>query len=377
MAENLLPRGDDLAQQENNGFGPLFKRRGRTAAITSAIIGVSSGAMLFLAVKEEEKKTHFLVFTAALLTLSFAFGELLRRLSLVSEEIQHKHTRHQGKWKSVFKTTFTFDHGGCISLTAMFSALILCYQLYEQYEVFSRSDFAILFSVNCLVVPQLLFLVGLRQLSPVETSDLNEKENKNVADGLAWSYYFGYLKLVLPHLKDQIAKSEQFRYKIKKKKLFILLPKTCFTHADIVDADPRVKWAGNLPELKISRGGIKDRIYKHAVHKIEMPRPDGTMDEYHFILEYATSLMTLYDMSQHADAPLSRKERDHQVVLFIRKLREILDKSEECRGSYELVPISGNDPNEIANVLVGMHNAANIEVLAGNHDQANGVIRPE
>lgn len=376
MAENLLPRGDDLAQQENNGFGPLFKRRGRTATVTSAIIGVGSGAMLFFGVKEEEKKIHYLVFTAALLTLSFAFGELLRRLSLVSEEIQHKKTRHHGKWKSVFKTTFTFDHGGCILLTAIFSAIVLCYQLYEQYEVFSRSDFAILFFLNCLVVPQLLFLVGLRQLSPVETSDLNEKENKNVADGLAWSYYFGYLKLVLPYLKDQIAKSEHFRYKIKRKKLFILLPKTCYTHADIVNADPRVKWAGNLPELKISRGGIKDRIYKHAVHKIEMPRPDGTVDEYYLILEYATSLMTLYDMSAHADAPLSRKERDHQVVLFIRKLREILDKSEECRGNYELVPISGNDPNEIANVLVGMHNAANIDVQAGNHDQANGVMRP-
>ena len=29
MAENHLPRGDDLAQQENNGFEPLFKRRGK------------------------------------------------------------------------------------------------------------------------------------------------------------------------------------------------------------------------------------------------------------------------------------------------------------------------------------------------------------
>ena len=55
---------------------------------------VISGATLFFAVKEKEKEFHFLVFTAALLTLSFVFGELLRRLSLLSEEFKHKRTRY-------------------------------------------------------------------------------------------------------------------------------------------------------------------------------------------------------------------------------------------------------------------------------------------
>ena len=89
--------------------------------------------------------------------------------------------------------------------------------------------------------------------------------------------------------------------------------KTCYTFADIVDADSRVTWVGKLPELKINRGGIKERIYRHAVYKIEMPRPDGTVERYHFILEYATPLMNLYDMSAHADAPFNGEERDHQV----------------------------------------------------------------
>ena len=141
---------------------------------------------------------------------------------------------------------------------------------------------------------------------------MKEKENKNVADGLAWSYYSGYLRLVLPELKVQIGKSELFRYEIRREKLFISLPKTCFTFADIVEADTRVKWVGNLPELKMNRGGIKGRVYKHSVHKIEMPRHDGTVEGYHFILEHATLLMSLY-MSEHADAPLNREVQDHQV----------------------------------------------------------------
>ena len=46
----------------------------------------------------------------------------------------------------------------------------------------------------------------------------------------------------------------------------------------------------------------------------------------------------------------------------MRKLRDILDRSPECRGKYELVPLSGNETNKIADVLVGMYNAANVEM---------------
>ena len=314
MAENHLPQGDDVAQQENNGFGPLFKRRGKTATFTSVIAVLIISAMLFFTVKGKEKKLHSLEFTIALQTLSVVLGEMIRRLILVSEEFKHISTRYQGNWKRIFKATFTIDFCMRSLLAAIISTFIVCcHQLYEGYEILSRPDLVILFFLNSLLVGQLLFLVGLRQLSPVETSDLIEKENKNVADGLAWGYYFGYLRLVLPKLKDQIDKSELFRHKITTKKVFILLPKTCCIWDDIVEADSRFEYVGDLPKLKISRGGVKERIYKHSVYKIEMLRPDGAVERYHFILEYATPLMNLYDMSEYADAPFDREERDHQV----------------------------------------------------------------
>ena len=43
-----------------------------------------------------------------------------------------------------------------------------------------------------------------------------------------------------------------------------------------------------------------------------------------------------------------------QVVLFYRKLREILGGCKECKGRYELVLISGEVKDEIADVLVPM-----------------------
>ena len=307
------PPDANLAQQENNGFGPLSKPRGSMAVYISVIVIIISGVVLVFSARERVNKEgiHFLVFPAALLTLSAVFGELLRRMCLVTEEINHKDTRYQGHLKKVFSSTFAFKYWRTILVVAVCASLVVCYTLFEHFEAFSHPDYAILFALNRLIIPQLLFLVGARELSPVETSEINERENKNLADGLAWGYYFGYLKLVLPELEKQIAASDRFRYKLTKKKLFILLPKNCVIKDDIEDADDRVKWAGNLPEYKISRGGIKARSYKHAVHRIEMPRPDGGVDNYHFVLEYATPLMNLRDMSKHA--ALSRQERDNQV----------------------------------------------------------------
>ena len=314
MAENRLPQGDNVAQQENNGFGPLFKRRGKTATYTSAIAVVIISAMLFFTVKGKEKEFPSPEFTIALQTLSVVLGEMIRRLILVSEEFKHISTRYQGNWKRIFKATFTIDFCKRSLLAAIISTFIVCcHQLYEGYEILSRPDLVILFFLNSLLVDQLSYLVGLRGLSPVEKSDLNEKENKSVADGLAWAFYVGYLKLVLPRLRSKIDESDRFRYKIEKKKLLILVPKTCFVHGDIEEADPRIRWAGYLPEMATNKGGIKERVYRHNVYKLEKFHPDATVEGYYFVVDYATPLMALYHMSNHEDTYLGREERDHQV----------------------------------------------------------------
>ena len=44
----------------------------------------------------------------------------------------------------------------------------------------------------------------------------------------------------------------------------------------------------------------------------------------------------------------------------MQKLKEILDNSPECRGKYELVPLSGTETNKIADILVAMYNDPNL-----------------
>ncbi|KAJ7375223.1 hypothetical protein OS493_001967 [Desmophyllum pertusum] len=105
------PRENAVAQQENNGFGPLSKPRGRAATIASVVVVILSGVVLVFAVrkKESEEGIHFLVFAVALRTLSLVVGELVRRTCLITEEFQQPAKRDiKGKWKNVIDSRFRF-----------------------------------------------------------------------------------------------------------------------------------------------------------------------------------------------------------------------------------------------------------------------------
>ena len=303
-------------QQKNEGFRPVLGTRGIAARVAAFLVVAFSAAVhvnVACVSRERHVQLAFLMFGAGLSTLSLLLSEVVRRMCLVIEEIRHRRTRYKGSWMEVFKYTFTFRYCQDILVVGIASFLIVSYYLYNHCNIFCRSEYAIFFSVNCFLSPQLLFAVGWRELSSVEVSMINERDNNTIGGCLAWSYYFDYLKLVLPHLEGQIGKSD-YRYRITRKKLFILLPKNCYMYEKIVDADPRIRVAGNLEPYYINRGGIFRRSYKHTVHRIEMPLPDGEMDEYHLVLEYAFPLMTLYDMSQHHSCCLSQRERDEQVT---------------------------------------------------------------
>ena len=300
-------------KQRNNGFHPFFKKRGNAAYLAAFFVVAFSGVILFNVACAAEEQLCSHIFGVALLTLSLELSEVVRRLFLVIEEIQHKQTRYEGSWTRVLYSSFDFRNGRTIVVVGTVSFLVVSVALYLDCDTFCRAEYAVFFFVNCFVAPQLLFLVGLRDPSRVEVSKIIEKENKTVAAGLAWSYYFGYLKLVLPHLKEQIERSD-YKFQIEQKKLFILLPKNCYTYSRIEDTDPRIRYAGSLYSYQINRGGTS---YRHPVHRIEMPLPNGEVGEYHVIVEYATPLMSLYDMSQNPECGMSREERDEQVTFSL------------------------------------------------------------
>ena len=260
---------------------------------------VFASVMLFIWAKENGTKAGFLsfLFAASVITLNSALRALVLRLDFRSDTFQIKYARYQGDWKD-----FNRWH---ILIATIASALILCYTFFELYEVSSRPHYATTLFPFCFVVPQWLFFADILN---------KEREIKNFADVLAWNYYLEYLKLVLPRLEKQICESCEFRYVINSKKLFILLPKNCYTYTLISDADPKVKLVGKLPAAYINWAGNLERSYQHTVYRIETLAPGGkVVESAHFVMEYATPLTSMYTMSTYNGSLITPLERDHLV----------------------------------------------------------------
>eukprot|EP00058_Branchiostoma_floridae_P016027 XP_002601515.1 hypothetical protein BRAFLDRAFT_95755 [Branchiostoma floridae] len=142
-----------------------------------------------------------------------------------------------------------------------------------------------------------------------------EGTNQNVAHGLAWSFYTGYLKIVLPGLCERI---EQSAWKDKihptAHRLLVLIPLKC------ENVTAGLSDEGGLQPVKRDRAGVKDRVYKNDVHCITDP-DDNRRKEY-CVVEYATNVQTLYDMQESkACEGFSREAREQQVALLVRTPR--------------------------------------------------------
>ncbi|XP_044173251.1 stimulator of interferon genes protein-like [Acropora millepora] len=356
-------------QQENNGFGPIPERRGERAKASAGLLVVVAATACAIAAFVSEDKVgkdyvlFFPIFVTGRLLLSFVIGKVMQKTCQFVEETRHFRKRYKRSLPNLFISTFTFGYGDCVFIFVTVFLLAISHALQQECSTFSHVDgqFWLLIANSCWVA-LLSIAAGCREPSIAEVSRINERENKNVADGLAWGYYLAHLKIVLPKLHEQIDKSEEYRGKIKNKKIYILVPKDCNIIQSLQCADSRLKADGKLEPYEVYRAGTK-RVYNYIVHSIQRTAEE---EPCYIVLEYATTLMTLYEMSMYTNSGLSSQQRDEQVVLFYRKLEEILDECLECRDKYELVPFSG-EPNEIADVLMNKIKSTAVAVGAEAH----------
>ncbi|XP_077793217.1 stimulator of interferon genes protein isoform X4 [Macaca mulatta] len=183
-------------------------------------------------------------------------------------------------------------------------------------------------------------LLGLKGLTPAEISAVCEKGNFNVAHGLAWSYYIGYLRLILPGLQARIQTYNQHYNNLLRgavsQRLYILLPLDCGVPDNLSMADPNIRFLDKLPQQTADRAGIKDRVYSNSIYELlENGQRAGTC-----VLEYATPLQTLFAMSQYGQAGFSREDRLEQVKLFCRTLEDILADNPESQNNCRLIVYS-------------------------------------
>jgi len=341
----MMSKHTDITEM-NHGFGPVFRRRQNRDftmdlfVLVIFIVGIISTVLLF----EERidfKGLEFGGYFAALVS-SVIIGDVFRRLSLYFEERNHVIGRHYGSHLKALQACFLIkDTNTSILVYGLFtlSSVVTIY-----YWCTSTPYISICLYISNAVISSIgKKFLGFNTLSQVEISELNEKYNTNVAEGLAYNYYYGYLKFILPDLENTIEKSCTEKHQINGKdisdvlstnKVFIIVSKNCNGYAKFVDLDDRITYKGQLYPLYCTRGGVQNRKFVNSVYEIKLENCGLT--EY-LVLEYATPLLCMYDMAQNMKANFTMRDLEQQVTAFYLKLVEILENDYESRGKYQLI----------------------------------------
>ena len=196
-----------------------------------------------------------------------------------------------------------------------------------------------------LLIMYLLVAVLLEGKAPskAEISHMNEEENMHVADGLAWNYYLGYLKLILEEFDDMINTAvhpdyfhngADYRDLLSSKKLFIVIPKSCFCYDNLKKDFPNITAVGTMPPQRLSRAGIQERDYRNTLYEVK----NADEEAKYIMLEWATPVLHMYDMAKNGGLTgFTEEDRDAQVVQFYKTLKELIDKDMKVKDKVELV----------------------------------------
>lgn len=354
----------------NHGFGPVPEKRQKRAAFVSASLSFVIMVILLGAFTQPRKVEyspltsnishspvlckakaeyyHIGIFIWALNLVGIIVGEFMNRLCLIFEEYFHLYTRYNGSKTKMVVACFSDISLKAVLFGTLVAFIIISSTLLSQGAEYFRLEYIEIILSGIGSGSLVIYLLSLDTLSRVQISSLMENNNRLVANGLAWSYYFGYLKIVLPSLQNRIAESP-WAQKLSSKKLFILMPRDCYAYGNLHDEDEMIEVVEDgAIEYEIERAGIFKRSYRNIVYTVRT----GTESLY-VLAEYATPLCSMYDMSHSASANLSLEDRDEQAKLFLRTVEAILEDPcvPEVRNKCKLVPYGRGDGIKLSQVL--------------------------
>uniref|UniRef100_A0A8C6K883 STING ligand-binding domain-containing protein n=1 Tax=Nothobranchius furzeri TaxID=105023 RepID=A0A8C6K883_NOTFU len=174
-----------------------------------------------------------------------------------------------------------------------------------------------------------------------------ELRKMNVAHGLAWSFYLGYLQLVLPRLENSIAAFCAAHHRSTplwsrgSRKLLILVPLSANISHKLEDEDDNISFLENLPNNEIDRAGVRGRVYKHSVYRVK----DGQGAGFCCVVELIMLTLSFYYLRRDILSPglclffhLPDEHEDDPHFLSKAILRH-LDQQE--REEFWLAPSAG------------------------------------
>ncbi|XP_018398284.1 PREDICTED: stimulator of interferon genes protein isoform X2 [Cyphomyrmex costatus] len=178
--------------------------------------------------------------------------------------------------------------------------------------------------------------------------DLNDMRGLDYGTGMAYSFYYGYLRLTLPSTetdrKGIIEKIENFEdyhnVTFPVHKLFLLIPSSGSIPPNLKEAS--YQWMENVHELeeeKRNRAGNIGRIYRNNAYKIYPGGRNSKNNPVYIVVEGATPLLTYYEVEKHnhSESFAYKLYKDKIIDKFYTKLQEILQSDPETRNLCELI----------------------------------------
>ncbi|XP_032776835.1 stimulator of interferon genes protein-like isoform X1 [Daphnia magna] len=340
-------------KQEPSG---MPKNRGYRAEILAFTIG--SGllliAFLFPPVKHEGHGSQQIAVQVGFLMwfgMTFVMAEIIRRVCLFSEEIFHLRTRYDGSISRVVLHVFNSRNSA-----NFFTVIILLSLLF-----ISSSDPMVMTEISshwptsfglCGLYIIFISVVKLTE-NLVDCEVLLDDRVMAIGHGLAYSYYYGFLKIILPasensqSLRDRASHFEfEEKIQLASKKMLILIPDTCFCTPSFQDMAPcgQIERVKTLEDVIICRAGMRGRPYSATVYLIQ---PEGSKAPVYVMMEMPSILFVLYEMNTigHTNSKLTAFERTQQAQAFCRVLGRLLEDDPSCKDMYDIIYFKDQNAN--------------------------------
>ncbi|XP_071874755.1 transmembrane protein sting [Bombus fervidus] len=208
----------------------------------------------------------------------------------------------------------------------------------------------------CSGISYILLLITNSYEKRKENSfDIKSMKGLDYGTSMAYSYYYGYLRIILPSTgsinKGLIEKIENIEDShgiyISVPKLFILIPSSAYIPPNLKEASYHwMESAMNLEKEVLNRAGVKGRTYHNSVYKI-YPNGQRLETPFYIVVEGASPLLTFYEVQKHAHNETNVYKKYCKVIIqkFYEKLKQLIDADPECADLCELIYYDDYDNN--------------------------------
>ncbi|XP_014295717.1 stimulator of interferon genes protein homolog isoform X1 [Microplitis demolitor] len=330
------------------------------------LITIVSAIVVAVSIRLVYKDSYLKAFIDNLTTFVVCFliltlGSIILRTISFFAELEYLKNHYDNQVHKIFTSTFEFNVISIVFIVICSIYMIMFAlrkgDILSYTRAFDSTSNILIFLLSIIASQS----IGLFRYKSNSTYTFNTLDGVDYGTGMAYSYYYGYLKIILP--SDGVnnpglrAKMEDYEHNqstsevkitIPVKKLFILIPESGHIPPDLRDASNNwLESTTNLENEIRDRAGTKRRTYRNTVYKIHPGGEGQKRRPVYIVVEGATPMLTFYEILQHSHkhSDTYKKNRVQIIAAFYKTLQNILNDNAECRDTCELVYYKDYDKN--------------------------------